>query len=54
MQDCGVIVFARAPVPGATKTRLIPALGPAGAARLHERLVRHVLAEAIAADVGPL
>jgi rSAM/selenodomain-associated transferase 1 len=30
-----VIVFARAPRPGATKTRLIPALGPEGAADLY-------------------
>jgi hypothetical protein len=30
-----VIAFARAPVPGRTKTRLIPALGPEGAAELY-------------------
>ena len=36
-------VFARAPVPGECKTRLIPALGPNGAAKLHERLVRQRL-----------
>jgi uncharacterized protein len=36
-------VFARAPVPGACKTRLIPALGAEGAATLHARLVRHSL-----------
>jgi hypothetical protein len=34
-----VLVFARAPVPGACKTRLIPALGRAGAAALHRRLL---------------
>lgn len=39
-------VFARAPVPGQCKTRLIPALGAAGAAMLHERLVRQRLAAA--------
>lgn len=38
-----VLVFARAPVPGRTKTRLIPALGAEGAARLHERLLEHAL-----------
>jgi len=54
MQDSCVIVFARAPVPGATKTRLIPALGAEGAAELHRRLVERMLAEAIAADVGPV
>lgn len=38
-----LLVFARAPVPGQTKTRLIPALGAEGAAALHERLVRRTL-----------
>ena len=41
--DAALIVFAKAPVPGAAKTRLIPALGAAGAAALHARLVRHCL-----------
>lgn len=36
-----LIVFTRAPLVGQVKTRLIPALGDAGAARLHETLVRH-------------
>ena len=49
-----LIVFAKAPRPGAVKTRLIPALGPAGAARLHERLVDRTLATAAAAGLGPL
>ncbi len=49
-----IIVFAKAPRPGAVKTRLIPALGAAGAARLHERLVERTLATAAAAGVGPL
>lgn len=32
-------IFARLPVPGKVKTRLIPALGEMGAARLYERLL---------------
>jgi len=40
---CRVMVFARAPTPGEAKTRLIPALGAAGAAALHRRLVMHCL-----------
>ena len=38
--DSLIIVFARAPVAGQVKTRLIPRLGPAGAARLQRRLIR--------------
>jgi len=49
-----LIVFAKAPRPGAVKTRLIPVLGAAGAARLHERLVERTLATAAAARIGPV
>ena len=52
--DCALIVFAKAPLPGFAKTRLIPALGAAGAARLAERLLRHAVAQAVAAEVGPV
>jgi hypothetical protein len=47
-----IIVFAKAPIPGEAKTRLIPALGAAGAARLHARLVDRALATACAAGLG--
>lgn len=49
-----VIVFAKAPVPGLAKTRLAPALGSAGAAALAERMLRHALAQARAAGIGPV
>jgi uncharacterized protein len=49
-----IIVFARAPVPGQAKTRLIPRLGAWGAARLHLRLIRHALRTARAARCGPV
>ena len=39
-------IFAKAPVPGAVKTRLIPALGARGAAALQGALTRHTLATA--------
>lgn len=39
-----VALFARYPVPGEAKTRLIPALGAEGAASLHRRLVMRTLA----------
>ncbi len=44
-----ILVFARAPVAGAAKTRLIPLLGAAGAAALQERLITQALAVARAA-----
>lgn len=49
-----ILVFAKAPVPGLAKTRLSPALGEAGAAALAERMLHHALAQATAADVGPV
>ena len=39
-----VALFARYPEPGRAKTRLIPALGPDGAAALHRRLTERSLA----------
>jgi uncharacterized protein len=52
--DTRLIVFAKAPQPGAVKTRLMPLLGEAGAAALHGRLVEHTLATARRADIGPV
>lgn len=49
-----LILFAKAPVAGLAKTRLIPALGAAGAAALAERLLMHAAACAVAAEVGPV
>jgi rSAM/selenodomain-associated transferase 1 len=51
---CRVMVLARAPTPGEAKTRLIPALGKAGAAALHRRLVMHSLRVAAHARIGPV
>lgn len=51
---CAVIVFAKAPLAGYAKTRLIPALGAAGAARLAERMLVHAVAHAVTADIGPV
>ena len=41
--DVSLIVFARAPIPGKCKTRLIPELGEAGAATLQQELIEHTL-----------
>lgn len=49
-----IAIFARAPVPGAAKTRLIPRIGPDGAAALHASLVRKALQTAQASALGPV
>lgn len=54
MRPVSVIVMAKAPVAGFAKTRLIPALGAAGAAALAERLLQHTVAQALAAALGPV
>ena len=46
-----IVIFAKAPVPGKVKTRLIPALGEAGAARLAQRMLADTVAQALAARV---
>lgn len=48
MKPARIIVFAKAPMPGFAKTRLIPALGAAGAARLASRMLQHTLNQAVA------
>lgn len=40
---CRLVLFARFPIPGQCKTRLIPALGPDGAARLHKTLTERTV-----------
>jgi rSAM/selenodomain-associated transferase 1 len=45
-------VFAKAPVARQVKTRLVPLLGPEGAAELHAALVRRALHTAIQSGVG--
>ena len=52
--DCRLIVFAKAPVPGRVKTRLIPSIGPLAAAALYEQLVLQCLSIAIHARLGPV
>jgi uncharacterized protein len=54
MNATHILLFAKAPVAGRVKTRLIPALGAAGAAELARRMLEHALRSAIAADIGSL
>ncbi|GAB4176697.1 MAG: TIGR04282 family arsenosugar biosynthesis glycosyltransferase [Rhodocyclaceae bacterium] len=49
-----VILFAKAPVPGLAKTRLVPALGAEAAAHLQARLATRAIETALAAAVGPV
>jgi rSAM/selenodomain-associated transferase 1 len=52
MAPTRIVIFAKAPVPGAAKTRLIPALGQDGAARLAAQMLADTTAVAVAADLG--
>lgn len=54
MNTTRIVVFAKAPRPGLVKTRLLPTLGATGAARLAERMLKHALEAAWAADLGPV
>jgi uncharacterized protein len=47
-----IVIFAKAPVPGKVKTRLIPALGDVGAARLAHKMMLDTVAEAFAAGLA--
>jgi rSAM/selenodomain-associated transferase 1 len=49
-----IVIFAKAPVAGLAKTRLVPALGAQGAARLAAALLRHAVAQALASAAGPV
>jgi len=49
-----IAILAKAPIPGAVKTRLIPTIGAHAAAVLQERLTERAIATALAADVGPV
>ncbi len=51
---CRCLLFTRFPEAGRVKTRLIPRLGPAGAARLQQRLTEHAAAQvaALAPAIG--
>jgi len=47
-----IVIFAKAPVPGNVKTRLIPMLGEVGAAELAEQMLADTVAHAIAAGLA--
>jgi rSAM/selenodomain-associated transferase 1 len=49
-----LVIFARAPLPGHTKTRLIPSLGADGAAALYRCFLLDTLAQAARAPAQPV
>ena len=53
MRPTRICIFAKAPVPGAVKTRLIPALGAGGAARLAHQMLVATIVQATAAGLSP-
>jgi glycosyltransferase A (GT-A) superfamily protein (DUF2064 family) len=46
-----LVIFAKAPVAGQAKTRLMPALGAEGAAALAARLLQHTVTTALSEPV---
>lgn len=49
-----ILIFAKAPVPGHAKTRLIPALGEQGAADLQEKLICKTVDMAVESSLAPV
>ena len=47
-----IVIFAKAPVPGKVKTRLVPALGEVGAALLAKRMLADTVDRALAAGLA--
>ena len=52
MKRTRIVIFAKAPVPGRVKTRLIPALGEIGAARLANEMLKATVAAALEARLA--
>lgn len=52
MKPVRIVIFAKAPLPGMAKTRLIPALGEKGAAGLAQRMLQDTVEQALAADMA--
>ena len=54
MKRTRIVIFAKAPVPGEVKTRLIPALGPEGAAKLAGEMMHSTCEQALISGLGPV
>ncbi len=53
-EPVALAILAKAPMAGAVKTRLVPALGAEAAAALHARLIERTVKTACAAQTGPV
>jgi rSAM/selenodomain-associated transferase 1 len=49
-----IVIFVKVPLPGYAKTRLIPAVGEDGAARVARQLLKRTVQAAVMADLGPV
>ena len=52
--DARLVVFAKAPITGQVKTRLIPQIGAANAAQLHRLMTSQILATATESNICPI
>ncbi|PZR85785.1 MAG: glycosyltransferase [Hyphomicrobiales bacterium] len=52
IEQIGIAIMAKAPMPGLTKTRLISALGTEGAAELQRTMILRTVATALEAGIG--
>lgn len=52
--DARILIFARAPVAGACKTRLIPSVGIRGAAKVQRELLHKTLETAVSSGLAPV
>jgi rSAM/selenodomain-associated transferase 1 len=53
-RSAAIAILAKAPIPGLTKTRLIPSIGAHAATVLQERLTARAVETAVEADIGPV
>ncbi len=53
-RSVAIAIMAKAPIPGLTKTRLIPSIGAHAAAVLQERMTARAVETAVEAGIGPV
>ena len=54
MRPVRIVIFAKAPLPGFAKTRLVATLGAQGAADLAQQMLQQMLEQALAARLCPV